>query len=352
MDRNAHLTASCSAALSVGADGAASKWVQLFPGGTEIKALDGRVWSNPDPAAVIAASKVPVPIDYDHGSERPTAETQNTRAAGWIEQYSAHGPSGESGIWARVEWTPEGGKAVAAKEYRFISPTFTHTKDGNVIVKILRAALINVPALEMKALASAQQETPLDVKKIAAALGLPDTATIEDCVNAIASLRTGNTAMTGQLKTVATAAGLTADKIGDNEVAAVCAKLKTPAKDGEKISAAAQTQIDELNKTVATLTARLDGKDARAEVDIAIAAGKITPAQKDWAIGYCSRDPEGFKTFIGASPTILASGRVAPAGGVAAKGELDDDQKAICVQLGVAPDKFKASLAAMTKEAA
>ena len=349
MDRTALLTATCSAALPAIADGKAPVWVQLFPAGPGSPPSTDANGRTPIPPRCAPRRRRPAPIDYDHAAERPTNATQNTRAAGWIEEYSVHGPNNEPGIWGRVDWTPEGAKAVAAREYRFISPSFAHTKDGNVITKIFRAGLINVPALEMMALASASQENTLDVKKLAAALGLPDTATIDDVMNAIAAMRTGNTSMAAQLKNVAVAAGITGEKIGDNEIAAVCAKPRTPATGTEKISVAAQQRIDDLEKTVATLSATMSGNTAATEVNAAIAAGKITPAQKEWAVGYCSRDPAGFKTFIGNQPVILANGRVALTGGDAAKGELDEDQKSICAQLGVAEDKFKASLAALTK---
>ena len=341
MSRQQLLRATCAALLPSGDTGKAPDWVQLLPLG-KVEANDGRAWTNSDPANVIAASKLPIIIDYDHGSHRAPKDGQNTRASGSIEELSAHGPKGEPGIWGRVEWTPSGGAAVAAKEYRYISPEFAHTKDTNVIKRIDGAGLTNRPALELVALASSQPETEMDLTKLRAALGLPDTASMDDVLNAISGLRTSGTA----LCSIAKAAGLAGDKVGDTEVTAICAKLKTPAQSGDATAlAAAQTQIDNLQKQVATLNGRLNGNDATREVDIAIASGKIVPAQRDWAIDYCTRDPEGFKKFVGNQPVILASGRVAPSN--SGDGEtLSADELAICSMAGVTPENFKKTRAA------
>lgn len=43
-------------------------------------------------------------------------------------------------------------------------------------------------------------------------------------------------------------------------------------------------------------------------VDAAIREGRLIPSQRDWAIEYCSGDPQGFEKFIGAQPKILRNG--------------------------------------------
>jgi len=79
-------------------------------------------------------------------------------------------------------------------------------------------------------------------------------------------------------------------------------------------------------------------------VEAAVKARKITPAQKDWAVDYCTRDPEGFKAFVDKQPTLLADGRQATgepgdtdAGGLTAR------QKELCAMAGVDPEKFLAT---------
>ncbi len=340
-DRMDGATARASAVICAAlpaADGKAPAWIQLFPKG-EVKPRDGRKgWTLSDPEGVIAASQLPAPIDYDHGAARAVDDGQNSRAAGWIEELAAHGPNGEPGLWARVEWTEAGAQAVAAKEYRFISPWFLHSKASGEITKVMGAGLVNTPALDLPALASIQEleeGNSVDelMTKLRAALNLPDNASADDVVSAITAMRSNSNALCA-------AAGIT--QLGDTEVAAICARLKNPARDPSQ-----QKQIDDLQKEVATLTATMRGNTASAEVDGAIKAGKLAPAQRDWAIGYASRDPDGFKTFAGKQPVILATGRIASE--AAPEGSLTDEEKAICSALQLTEDQYKAEKARQAK---
>jgi phage I-like protein len=237
MDRNDFdntLKASCAAQIVLAPAGTAPEWIQLTPLGA-FETVDGRKYTVRDSAAVIAASKMPAPVDYDHGTDTGTG----SRAAGWMEELQPQGPKGEPGLWARMKWTDNGAKAIAGHEYRFISPTFIHDK-ANIVTRILRAGLLNNPAIgELPALAS-QQENELDqIKQIAVAMGLPETATLSEILAAITAAKNNNTALASRTKLlgeVATAAGLTiaGDKIGETEVTAICAKLKTPAATGRQ----------------------------------------------------------------------------------------------------------------------
>ncbi len=319
-----------AAALAAAENGSAPAWVQLFPKG-EVAPQDGRAaWKLSDPDAVIAASKLPALIDFDHGAARKVEDGQDSSAAGWIEELSARGPNGEPGLWARIAWTPRGAEAIASKTYRYISPWFLHSKSTREVTKVMGAGLVNVPALDLPALASIQPSNEEHVEelltKLRSALNLPDNASADDVVSAITAMRSNSNAL-------CSAAGFT--KLGDTEVAAICAKLKNPASDPDQ-----QKQIDDLQKQVATLTATMRGNTAAAEVDGAIKSGKLAPAQRDWAVEYASRDPAGFKTFIGKQPTILATGRIA--GEAAAEGSLTDEERAICAALHLTEDQFKA----------
>lgn len=351
--RDELLKASCAAAIAVEGN-TAPEWVQLFPMGA-VKPVDGREpWDATDAQAIVSASKMPASIDYDHGTDRVQQGERNSRAAGWMQELKIGGPNGEPGIWAKVDWTPAGGKAVADREYRYISPVFMHRKKDRAITKVLRASLTNDPALELKALASQQQETTLDLKELAVKLGLPETATLAEVMAKIDALQTAQTALASKTKllgNVAVAAGLSSDKeVGDTEVTAICAKLKVPATADATKMGEMQQKIDELNIELANVKKGNADDKAKTEVEKAIADGKLPPAQKDWAIGYCSRDPEGFAKFIGAQPKLLPNGSLAPQG--AKEGDLSDEQKQVCEQLGLDPEVYKKELASQKKEAA
>jgi phage I-like protein len=341
--------ATCAALLAD--DAAAKKWLQLIPVGT-FKPIDGReAWHLRDAEKVIAASKpfLPANIDFDHGSDT----AGSSAAAGWIEELAPHGPNNEPGIWGRVEWNSDGADALANKRYRFISPVFAHNDKTRDVTAFVRASLVNNPALrQLKALASVQpQENNLDaLKKIAAALGLPDTATLDDILTAITGLTSGSKATAASLTSIATAAGLTLadNKIGETEVTAICAKLKVPAaNDGTEV-ALLRSQVNELSGKLNTALLTQQGVSAETEVEKAIASGKLVPALKDWGLALCKSDPEKFKTYVGAAPTVLSSGRLAPQG--AAAGDLTDAELAVCSQLGLKPEDFKAQKALGRKE--
>ena len=56
-------------------------------------------------------------------------------------------------------------------------------------------------------------------------------------------------------------------------------------------------------------TARAE-EAAQTAVDAACAAGKVAPAQGDWALAYARKDPDGFAAYVEAAPAIVTPGRV------------------------------------------
>ena len=77
-------------------------------------------------------------------------------------------------------------------------------------------------------------------------------------------------------------------------------------------------------------------------VEDAIRAGKLTPAQREWAIAYCAADVRGFQAFVAKQPSIIAEnlglGGEPPADSRA--GALNPAELAICAQLGLKQSEF------------
>ena len=78
-------------------------------------------------------------------------------------------------------------------------------------------------------------------------------------------------------------------------------------------------------------------------VEDAIRAGKIVPAQREWAIAYCAADARGFQTFAAKQPSILGenlglSGQ--PPADRRADVGLNAAELAICAQLGLKHSEF------------
>ena len=78
-------------------------------------------------------------------------------------------------------------------------------------------------------------------------------------------------------------------------------------------------------------------------VEDAIRAGKIVPAQREWAISYCAADARGFQAFAAKQPSFLGenlglSGQ--PPADRRADGGLNAAELAICAQLGLKHSEF------------
>jgi phage I-like protein len=316
--------------------GAAPDWVRIFPKG-KTDAIDGRVFELDDMAGVIARSLGPdqmLMVDYDHVTDLQPTGAINP-AAGWITALDAR----EDGLYARIDWSDAGRAAVAGKAYRFVSPVFLNDKQGRV-VQVLRLSLTNTPAMPMLTLATRQQphththtkdkdETMDFLEKLRAALKLADDADH-------ALVLTTCSALVDTMAKVAAEVGAD-DAAGDALVKEV-ASLKAKGEAGARETAA----IDTLQKEIASLRTERAQEKANTAVDKAVTEGKLTPAQKEWALSYCVRDPNGFSDFIDKQPVVLASGKVDALAGDPAAGSktLDAVEKQVCAALGLSEEEF------------
>lgn len=85
-----------------------------------------------------------LPFDYEHKSLHPEAPAGSGKAAGWFRLELR-----SDGLYAvGIEWTPAAAEALAAKEWRYISPAFdTEKRGGEEHVTFLQnVALTNIPA--------------------------------------------------------------------------------------------------------------------------------------------------------------------------------------------------------------
>lgn len=365
--------------LAAGPAGAAPQWVQLLPAGTFTGRDGAGPYSLDDPQAVIAATLAAaagadLPIDYDHQILWSQKNGQPAIAGGWCKEFQAR----EDGVWARVEWTPAAAARIAAREYRYLSPVFWHDASGRII-RIEHAALTNTPNLELEAIASRSPNGgEMDPKLFAAllaALGLPadtkpealaaNAKTIGDrlkeadvtlaAMSKRLGLPDGSTLRTieNAVDVVMAAVAETAQALGEAGPVpparlAACAKALAT-KQGQAATADPDptrwAPVSELQAVSSRLKALEEGqaKDKAAEaVDAAMKAGKVTPSNKDWAIGYASKDPEGFKAYVAGAAAVIKPGQEGPAGQPpAADGQLGDVDLAVCSRMGLDPEEFR-----------
>ncbi|MDP3610953.1 MAG: phage protease, partial [Rubrivivax sp.] len=291
------LTALLAATFALAADG----WVQLLPTG-EFAARDGRPgpgkkWSVDDTkgqalAAQLnaAASKSAVVIDYDHQTLYLQQHGQKVPAAGWIEGNAAEWRPG-SGLWAKVKWTAAAAEHIERGEYRYVSPLLLYDENTLEVSAVAMAALVNYPALlgmhpAQAALANQfQQEQPTMnpiLAALLAGLGLAETATQAEATAALSALQLRADKPAAIPAALATALKLPATA---NEAAALAAVTALTNTDTAGLQAMAALQGQ-----VAELTARLNEDTVTKTVDAAIAACKLTPAQRDWALGLGKKD--------------------------------------------------------------
>jgi phage I-like protein len=239
------------------------RWVHLVPAGT-FRGMDGRgPYSLDRPDAVIQASreragKVAMVLDYEHQTDHKAKNGQPAPAAGWIVGLQAR----KDGIWGLVELTPKAADHLANREYRYVSPVFTHDASGQVM-QLLRASLTNTPNLGQQLTALATSELSMDLlSELIGVFGLAPEATAEDVVGAARQLVTSaNSQAPDPARFV---------PIGDFQQA-----------------------IAEVNK----LRQGISKQAAEEHVDGFIRKGVILPFMRDWAVSLCSSNLPAFDEF-------------------------------------------------------
>jgi phage I-like protein len=271
-------------------------------------------------------------IDYEHQTiADPPVEAP---AAGWIKKLVNRGAEG---IWAVIEWTEKAKQYIANREYRYVSPVFLKRISDNRVIGLINVALTNQPNIDgMVPLANklgfegdtnTKEATMKDLLKL---LGLSEDAKEEAAIAAVNKLKIaleGKTVIIAN-KGVLDALGL-AESATESEIVATILAMKQ-----------SHTKIDDVVKELNTLKAGLIQRDADGAVEMAMKEGKVTPAQKDWALDYAKRDLEGFKVFVSKAPVVVIEGKVVTDQKEAGTG-IDDVQTQINKMCGVDEETFR-----------
>lgn len=307
------------------ADGSVPEMIELIQAGQQLVGRDGRSWINDEPVGVVAALNrrgIDLVVDFEHASEIKAPKGDEAPAAGWVAVNSLE--SREDGsVWGRVSWTPRGRAAVENREYRYLSPALNVEKFTGRVRSISSIGLVNKPNLFNKALNFQQpktEEVPIMLKKILTKLGLSESATEEQALNALGALQSNLQTALNRAETPSL------DKFvprGDFDVAL------------NRATTAEQQLADQQKADLETAI--------NAEVDAALKAGKITPATKDYHVAMCRQEGglEQFKKYAAAAPVIGEDsgldGKIHPVGELA----LNAEQQAIAAQFGNTSDDLK-----------
>lgn len=259
------------------------------------------------------ARRLDLVIDYEH----QTLSDVQAPAAGWIKDLYP----GEDALMARVEWTQKGREYIANKEYRYLSPVVLVKKADQHAAVFHSAALTNTPAItgmfaiiNSDALSIEEEEEPrMELNALIELLGLEEGTAEEDVLKRIKEL-TQQAAKEGQggqegkegpakeetqlvaNKTVLDLLGLPEDARTEDVTARIMAF-----KAGDSVL---QRRVAELEKQAAS-------QKAEELVGLAMKDGKLSPAQKEWAVAYALSDPKGFAKFVEKAPVVVPMGKTA-----------------------------------------
>ncbi|MBN1344510.1 MAG: hypothetical protein JXQ73_17605 [Phycisphaerae bacterium] len=210
-----------------------------------------------------------LPIDYEHQTlgGRYSSPTGQAPAAGWIKRLEA---VEGVGIVAHVEWTEEAAAHLTTRQYRYLSPVVIVGKEDRRLVALHSAGLTNKPAITGM--------RPIVNRSEAADRGTDD----------------GNTERIQEERSMQTAWDQLRQRLGlDQET------------DEETVLLAASRRLE-----------AIEGELVRGEAEDLVAgamkAGKLTAAQKEWAIGLILRDRATFETWLSGAPVIVPHGQVSP----------------------------------------
>ena len=295
------------------------EWIRILPLG-KVELSDSREPFEVDAASLAAmvtafrSRGVDLVIDYEHQS----LQGERAPAAGWIKDLEAR----PDGLWARVEWTRQAREYLLSKEYRYFSPVLRLDPTSRRPLALMHLGLTNVPAIK---------RLPPLVAKLGAAGGFRSA----DPIEIIPGQEMG-----GSMDKIKELLGLGPEVTDD----AVATRMLEVLGDLAALQAG-KVSLREKNAELAILKASLAAEAEDKAVGAALQAGKITPAQKGWALEYFRQDPQGFATYVARAPKTVPLGDL-----LSLQGEerspvsaLAPEELNICRSLNLAPEKYLAA---------
>ena len=293
-----------------------SQWIHVLPAGKTF-GRDGRgPYELRDADAVMAATqqfhgRTKMMVDYEHQSLNAAKNGQPAPAAGWIVGLQKRA----DGIWAKAEWTSAAATSIREKAYRYLSPVFKHSREGEIGL-LVNIALTNTPNLDLTALASVEftMDYEKELAKLRALLGLAEDADMQAILDAITALQTSaNSAAPDPAQYV-------------------------PIGDFERVVRDANSLRQGVTKDAAV-----------AHVAEQVRNGRLAPFMQDWAISLCTTNKPAFDSFMDRvgpafnhvlKPSGLGSRE--PRGSNSGN-SLTASELAVCTAMGLTTEEFMTS---------
>lgn len=290
--------------------------------------------------AANATRSTEIVIDYEHQTLLSEQNGLPAPASGWIDPQSLSFDllASEPGLYGDVTWTPKATGLIAGDEYRYLSPVFPYDPQTGAPLDIMHVALTNTPAIndELAAALSTRgayfhdlsnhqndpaEDQPMDLKKLLAAIGLPETTSDADALTAVAAL-----------------------KSKADEAQTQIAALKSATPDPAKFVPVETMQG--MQQQIAALSARINDDEAARLISQAMDDGRLVEANRQWAVDLGKSNLAALKSYIELTPAIAALGAKqtdgvdAAAQGAGRAASLTESEMAVCKQLGMTHEEF------------
>jgi len=333
-----------SNAVSQDQTSALPAWIRVLPRGA-VELSDHREpfmvdeTSLQSMAAEFRSRGVDLVIDYEHQS----LQGERAPAAGWIKELEARG----DGLWARVDWTRQAREYLEKKEYRYFSPVLRLDPETRRPIALMHMGLTNVPAIK---------HLPPLVARWGGAAPLETKRRTGPGVRVLAAKMDSGKEKAKMVEQLKRLMGLEPEV----EEGVVCGKAMEAFRDltatlnlpddvsvaqlkgaVEALKAGA-ARLVKTEEALQALKSRLASETAGRLVEEAMQAGKVSPAQHGWALEYCRRDPEGFRTYADHAPKLVPLGEE-----LQLRREDHQDEKgllpeelAVCRSLNISPEAY------------
>lgn len=223
--------------------------------------------------AAFEAHGTDLPVDFEHQTLGGAYSSPDglAPAAGWIKALTLVTPSEgaaanrEPGLWARVEWTADGAKKLSARQYRYLSPVALVRRSDRRLVGLHSVALTNKPAIV------GMRPVVTSDGRVAVEAAWTEPSDSGGAADAAERLRCAMHLEEGTPEDVVLV--VAADRI------LVLERMETMRRTEERVATA-------------------------------MSEGKLTEAQRAWALSLARRDPDEFERWRRQAPALVAPGRL------------------------------------------
>jgi phage I-like protein len=326
-------------------------------------------------------------IDYEHKAVDPNRRAGDGRSAGSFLLELR-----DDGLYAiDVRWTPPAFEQLSNKEWLYFSPYFSAEEDSGRILELINLALTNIPATRNMtplvaahrstssmdddinteinaALAEGEDPPPSDDEKAAAKKAAKER--MAKLRAALAEAEKEFASLAGEDDTSDGPSNEEEETLGDAEderspakatsaipratpaaasrivaAASVATGKSDPAEIVGALTALGRTRAANvsLSKRVADLERKLQRGEVERLVVHAIKTGKLTPAEREWALSYGMQSLKELRAYLDVTPqraVVVGSEPREPRVTAGQQIALSDVERKICANAGIDPAKF------------